>query len=84
MYLKIDVKDKISENFESNLILAQGTLPGLIISIMHKEIGPVSENFLLQELCPQYEDLRKLNGQRYNVTKILTNLINILNLNIYS
>jgi hypothetical protein len=63
----LDVKDKITENFESNLILAQGTLPGLIISVMHKENGPVCENMLLSEVCSNYEDLRKLNGQRYSV-----------------
>ncbi len=64
----LDVRDKISENFESNLILAEGTLPGLLISIMHKENSPVSENFLLEAIIPKYEDLRKTNGTKYSVT----------------
>jgi hypothetical protein len=63
----LDVKDKISENFEENLILAEGTLPGLIISIMHRENCPVPENQLLNEVFPKFEELRKVNGSKYNV-----------------
>ena len=61
------MRDKISETFESNLTLAEGTLPGLIISIMHKHNSPVPENLLLDEIFPKYDDLRKTNGSKYNV-----------------
>ncbi len=61
------MSDKISENFESNLILAEVTLPGLLISIMHRENCPVSEKHLLNEVSPKFENLRKINGSKYNV-----------------
>ena len=55
------------ENFESNLILAKCTLPGLIIYIMHNENCPVTESQLINEISSKFEDLRKVNGYKYNV-----------------
>lgn len=66
--LNLDVKDKITESFESNLTLAKGTLPGLIISIMHRENCPLSHNYLLNEIYPNFEELTKINGTKYNVS----------------
>lgn len=62
------MRDKFSENFESNLVLAEGTLPGLLISIMHKENCPISESSLLSQVFPKFEDLRKVNGSKYSVS----------------
>lgn len=70
--IMIDIKEKIAENFESNLILAEGTLPGLIISIMYKENSPVTHNYLLALVYAKFDDLRKPNGQKYNVFIILS------------
>lgn len=53
--------------------LAEGTLPGLIISIMYKEDSPVDENFLLNKIHPRFEDLRKTNGSKYGVKHNLIN-----------
>jgi hypothetical protein len=61
--------------------LAEGTLPGLIISIMHKENMPVTENYLIDEIYPKFEDLRKINGSKYSVrifVKFFLNFKNIL------
>jgi len=52
---------------DSNLILAEGTLPGLLISIMFKENAPVTQNFLLGKIGNRFDNLRKLNGAKYRV-----------------
>jgi hypothetical protein len=67
----ISVKDKIAENFEMNMNMIEGTLPGLLISIMYKENTPVNENFLLSRIFSKFEDLRKVNGSKYNVNFIV-------------
>jgi len=53
---------------DSNLILAEGTLPGLLISIMFKENSPVTQNFLLGKIGNKFDTLRKLNGAKYRVS----------------
>jgi hypothetical protein len=65
------LQEKIAD-FESNLTLAENTLPGLIIAIMHKEGSPVSLNQILQFIYPRWENLRRANGSKYNVRDILT------------
>jgi hypothetical protein len=70
-YIFKGVKDKLAENFESNLNLIEGTLPGLIISLMHKDNAPVTENYLLSQIFPRFEDLRKINGSKYHVRLIM-------------
>ena len=61
------MNDKIKGNLDSNLLLAEGTLPGLLISIMFKENSPVTQNFLLGKIGDKFDELRKLNGAKYRV-----------------
>jgi hypothetical protein len=65
------MKEKISD-LGSNLTLAESTLPGLIISIMHNENSPMTINQILPHIYNNYENLRKANGSKYNVTYKLT------------
>ncbi len=62
-------------NLDSNLILAEGTLPGLLISIMFKENNSVTQNFLLGKIGDKFDTLRKLNGAKYRVMDFLILLI---------
>ncbi len=64
----LDLNDKIKGNLDSNLILAEGTLPGLLISIMFQKNEPVSQNFLLEKIGNKFDTLRKLNGSKYKVS----------------
>jgi hypothetical protein len=54
-------------DFESNIKLAEGTLPGLIISLMYRENTPVSINFILTNVYPKFSELKKSNGTKYSV-----------------
>jgi hypothetical protein len=54
-------------DFESNIKLAEGTLPGLIISLMYRENCPVSINFILSNVYPKFSELKKVNGTKYSV-----------------
>jgi hypothetical protein len=69
---QLDPKKKICD-LESNLILAENTLPGLIISMMHKENSPVSLNFILTHVYPKFDELRRANGSKYSgdINKVL-------------
>ena len=59
-------------DFESNVILAEATLPGLIISLMFKENSPVTLNFILSNVYTKFNDLRKINGCKYSVKYVKT------------
>ncbi len=54
-------------DFESNVKLAEGTLPGLIISLMYRENCPVAINFILTNIYPKFSELKKINGTKYSV-----------------
>jgi hypothetical protein len=34
---------------------------------MYKENAPVPENYLISQIFPRFEDLRKINGSKYHV-----------------
>jgi hypothetical protein len=55
------------QNFEANLKLAESTLPGLLISLMHKENSPMDENMLYSSIISKFDGLRKANGSKYSV-----------------
>ncbi len=40
---------------------------------MHRENCPVTDNLLINEISPKFEDLRKINGSKYNknINKVL-------------
>jgi hypothetical protein len=54
-------------------MLAQNTLPGLIISIMHKENSPICLNSILSHVYGKFDDLRRANGSKYHgdINKVL-------------
>jgi hypothetical protein len=54
-------------DFESNIKLAEGTLPGLIISLMYRENYPVTINLILTNVYPKFAELIKVNGTKYSV-----------------
>jgi len=64
-------KEKLMD-FESNVILAEATLPGLIISLMFKENSPLTLNFILSNVYTKFNDLRKINGSKYSVLYVKT------------
>jgi hypothetical protein len=54
-------------------MLAENTLPGLLISLMHKENSPDHLNYLLPFVYSKYDELRRSNGSKYHgdVNKVL-------------
>jgi hypothetical protein len=60
--------EKIS--FKSNLMIAEKTLPGLIISFMHDKTEFVSEEDIIMFVTPKFNGLRKTNGSFYQVSLI--------------
>ena len=57
---------------EKNLNLIENTLPGLLICFMYKNNNvPISEVILFNIVSNKYYDLRKPNGSKYKVKKII-------------
>ncbi len=57
-------------SFKSNLMIAEKTLPGIIISYMHQRGEHVSEDEVLEYVKPKFNNLRKTNGAIYQVKKL--------------
>jgi len=64
---KINVENEKKLSFKSNLMIAEKTLPGIIISFMHDKDEYVSEEEILQFVSPKFNGLRKTNGALYQV-----------------
>jgi hypothetical protein len=67
-------EDNIKKIFEQNLILINKTLPGFIISLMHKTNNqPIDERDIYINVFQNYSELRKPNGTPYkgDIYKVL-------------
>lgn len=54
-------------SFKSNLMIAEKTLQGIIISFMHKKGEFVTEEDIINFITPKFTELRKTNGACYQV-----------------
>lgn len=53
-------------NIDSNLKLAENTLPGSILSLMKRMNIPLSEEIIYQHIKDKIENFRKANGSKYS------------------
>ena len=60
------VKSPSHFDFDSNIKLAENTLPGNIISLMKKEGHPISVNYIFEKIKDKFLSFRKANGAKYN------------------
>ena len=59
------VKSQNHFDLESNVKLAENTLPGSIISLMKKEGHPLSISFIREKIKDRFLSFRKANGAKY-------------------
>ena len=59
------VKSQNHFDLESNVKLAENTLPGSIISLMKKEGHPLSISFICEKIKDRFLSFRKANGAKY-------------------
>ena len=59
------VKSPSHFDLDSNIKLAENTLPGSIISLMKNEGHPISINFIYEKIKDKFLSFRKANGAKY-------------------
>ena len=59
------VKSPNHFDLDSNIKLAENTLPGSIISLMKKEGHPISINYIFEKIKDKFLSFRKANGAKY-------------------
>lgn len=60
------VKSPNHFNLDSNIKLAENTLPGSIISLMKKAGHPLSEEYIYNNIKDKFQSFRKANGAKYS------------------
>ena len=59
------VKSQNHFDLDSNIKLAENTLPGSIISLMKKEGHPLNINYICEHIKDRFLSFRKANGAKY-------------------
>ena len=72
------VKSPSHFDLDSNIKLAENTLPGSIISIMKKEGHPIGINFIFEKIKDKFLSFRKANGAKYtgDIVVVLKSTLN--------